>query len=329
MEFFNNIITERKVIQKNFDGDHKKIIHIAFGIDANFALGMGVLMTSIILNNKNKQICFHVFTDALYQEDLDKLYELVELNNNTQICIYYLDKEAFAQLPTCFIWSHATYYRFIIGEELFGKVDKIIYLDSDVLCLKAIDGLLNLNFEDKIIMGVPDLPGMKEYAIQKLDFHGEHYFNAGVLYIDINKWKKEKIAEKAIELLSKKNNYKFLDQDALNVLLIDKVLFVDKNYNCMYHLADMKTDISPNTVFVHFSGGTKPWQRWSEGHFLVPLWMGYKEKSPWKDTPIVEATSYKQAKYMAKAFQRKGCYDKFLVWYIKYSLWKIKEKLGL
>ena len=70
MELFDNAIlnTEKLNEQNNFE-DEKDVLHIGFGIDCRFALGMGVLMTSIILNNPDQNIAFHVFTDGIEKSD--------------------------------------------------------------------------------------------------------------------------------------------------------------------------------------------------------------------------------------------------------------------
>lgn len=322
-----DIVMKRTFIGQENNFDKNNLVHIAFGIDCNFTLGMGILINSIILNNQGKNFCFHIFTDAIKSEDLKKLNNLVDVDHNIAIKIYFLDKDKLKALPVGFTWTYAIYYRFIICEELYGNVDKVLYLDSDILCVNPIDNLLSYEFGNFVIAAVEDISDIKEHADRLFNGDEVRYFSSGVMYICVEKWKKQNITEKAIDLLTKKNNYKFFDQDVLNQLLRGKVDFWDKKYNYIYNLYGMNHDVPKDIVFIHFAGTTKPWQRWAQWHFLYQEYLEYKKKSPWKDTSVEEPTTYKQAKFMARAYKKNKQYGKAIVWYIKYSLKKIKGKL--
>ena len=85
-----------------------------------------------------------------------------------------------------------------------------------------------------------------------LGLKSNQYFNSGFLIINIEKYIKNNIAEKAIELL-KKNSYPHMDQDVLNILLDEEVI-VSKNfkYNLVTSVPDeYNTD---DVVVVHFTG---------------------------------------------------------------------------
>ncbi|WP_196607032.1 glycosyltransferase [Pectinatus frisingensis] len=74
MNFFTDMIKAKKNIANKIDLSDS--MNIAFGIDAHFALGMGVLMSSIIKNNPSATIAFHVFTDKLISDDISHLAAL-------------------------------------------------------------------------------------------------------------------------------------------------------------------------------------------------------------------------------------------------------------
>ncbi len=132
MEIFKNIIL--KIEQLNEQTAFQEIqadFHIAFGIDKNFARGMGVLIDAIHSHNTEEKMVFHVFTDGINQTDVDKLKKLTVFQNII-IKIYYLDINVFKNLPTTLAWSYATYYRFIMGKVLYGIVEKVLYIDADI-----------------------------------------------------------------------------------------------------------------------------------------------------------------------------------------------------
>ena len=132
MDFFKNIILKKETLGNNKLIEDTTSIHIAFGIDANFTIGTGVLIYSILQHNNNNMV-FHIFTDSIYPEDVSRFKKLTSTTHNIAIIIYYVNPINFSQLSTSFIWSQATYYRFLINTSLNNITDKILYLDSDIL----------------------------------------------------------------------------------------------------------------------------------------------------------------------------------------------------
>lgn len=326
MDFFKNIILKKEILGNNKIIEDTSSLHFAFGIDANFTIGTGVLIYSILQHNNNNMV-FHIFTDSIYPEDISRFKELTYKVTNISIVIYYVNSNNFSNLPIFFTWSQAMYYRFIISKLLYNITDNVLYLDSDILCLNSFENLFYQNFSPNIAGVVSDHDSMLNYAQKAFNLNSNYYFNSGFLIINLTNWEKNNISDKAISLLLNKNNFKYYDQDVLNLLLANKTLLLEKKYNTIYHLADMNTPISNDTIFLHYSGSVKPWQAWGQYHFLTPLWLKYKNNSPWKDVPIFQPKTYKQAKFMTRMSYRNKKFIKSIYWYIKYSFWKIKSKL--
>lgn len=326
MNFFKNIILKKEILGNNKIIEDTSSLHFAFGIDANFTIGTGVLIYSILQHNNNNMV-FHIFTDSIYPEDISRFKESTYKVTNISIVIYYVNSNNFSNLPIFFTWSQAMYYRFIISKLLYNITDNVLYLDSDILCLNSFENLFYQNFSPNIAGVVSDHDSMLNYAQKAFNLNSNYYFNSGFLIINLTNWEKNNISDKAISLLLNKNNFKYYDQDVLNLLLANKTLLLEKKYNTIYHLADMNTPISNDTIFLHYSGSVKPWQAWGQYHFLTPLWLKYKNNSPWKDVPIFQPKTYKQAKFMTRMSYRNKKFIKSIYWYIKYSFWKIKSKL--
>lgn len=324
MEIFENIILKVEQLNKQLVfAETQADFHIAFGIDKNFARGMGILIDAIHLHNKEDKIVFHVFTDGIAQSDLDKLKELTQYQN-IMIKIYYIDISAFKFLPTTLAWSYATYYRFIMGKVLYGTVDKVLYIDADILCIGSLDGLKNIDMEENIVLAISE---QGQFNVKRLSLQQGKYFNAGVLYIDINKWNDAQIAEQAVELLQKNpEKYTYLDQDVLNILLDGKTRFIDRKWNYLYDMRKMDSELPNGIILIHFIGD-KPWQQWSQHHFMVELYRKYAKESPWANVPLVEPSHYKDEKRMARSYAKRNMYMKALYWYSKYAVSKIKAKI--
>lgn len=71
MDFFKNIILKKEILGNNKLIEDTTSIHIAFGIDANFTIGTGVLIYRILQHNDDNMV-FHIFTDSIYDEDISR-----------------------------------------------------------------------------------------------------------------------------------------------------------------------------------------------------------------------------------------------------------------
>lgn len=323
MDIFKNIILRVEELneQTGFQ-ENQADFHIAFGIDKNFARGMGILIDTIHVHNAEEKILVHVFTDGIDQSDLDKLKQLT-IYPTIRIKIYYIDINVFKKLPTTLAWSYATYYRFIMGKVLYGKVDKVLYIDADILCIGSLTELKKIDMDDNIVLAISE---EGQFNVNRLGLKQGKYFNAGALYIDINKWNNEQIAEQAISLLQKNpEKYTYLDQDVLNILLDGKTRFIDRKWNYLYDMRKMNSELPKGVIFIHFIGD-KPWQKWSEHHFMVKFYNQFAKKTPWANVPLAEPTHYKEKKRMARSYVKRNMYMKALYWYGQYFISKIKAK---
>jgi UDP-glucose:(glucosyl)LPS alpha-1,3-glucosyltransferase len=133
------------------------------------------------------------------------------------------------------------------------------------------------------------------------------------------------ISEKAVEVLSSdREDLRFQDQDALNLALEDRTLFIDNRWNHIYGLvADLERDrrklnLQGEAVFIHFAGSVKPWSLWT-GHEATELFRKYHAMSPWGDLPLEAAPqNYKEMRmYSRFLFQRRE-FGSSLAWYWRY-----------
>lgn len=327
MKFFDNIILNKQTLGNEQLIGQKNSLHIAFGIDANFTMGTGVLIYSILQHN-NDNFIFHIFTDSIYENDISRFNQLCDNYSNICIIIYHVNPNNFKHLPTEYIWTQAIYYRILACECLSTEISKVLYMDSDILCLKSLKNLFQISFNEKIALVTGRV--VKNNQIIKsmnINFKNSFYFYSGFMLINVKKWRNMKISQKFLELFSHHDDFKYFDQDVLNILLQKRVTPLEDYYHRVCPLVSLNTNCDSDTIFVHFAGSTKPWQTWAKFHPLTKIWLSYKNKSPWYNVPLTPPRTYKQAKFMAKNLRRNHKIFASIKWYIKYSLWKIKAKL--
>ena len=326
---YNMNLVEKKYIYGKKDIE-KNYFHIVFGIDDDFVRPLGVLMTSIIENNKNENIEFHIISKYISKENR-RIIKQFAIENDININIYIIDETIFNDLPTTSYITKAMYNRFLIPLILKDVTDRVLYLDADIVFLNSIENLKKINIDNKIIAVIEE---SNDYVVKKrvkdLSLTSKKYFNSGVLYININNWINRDINNKLINYAKSVKDLIFPDQDILNVILEKDCLYIDQKYNYTFDVRYKSNryiyNLPQNIVFLHYVGKFKPWQKWCM-HPAKKFFEKYANISLWKNVPLDEPKTYKQMKYMGKSY---AIYNKKLesiYWYLKYAVYKIKAKL--
>ena len=163
-------------------------------------------------------------------------------------------------------FSIEMYYRIIAQFLLPSSLDRILWLDADIIVLKDLKEFYFQNFDDKAMVVCPDSKynsGLVSKIKVKLGLPEEHiYFNSGVLLLNLpylrEKTELSHIVSVANEL---EDRLTYPDQDILNYLYQNEVKYAEwKKYN--FQVIEMrradKATLS-EVVIVHYSGPYKPW----------------------------------------------------------------------
>jgi lipopolysaccharide biosynthesis glycosyltransferase len=194
-----------------------------------------------------------------------------------------------------------SYYRLFIPILLPLNVKKAIYLDSDVVICCNIAELWNLELSESYVLAVQDTGnpfvssdwGLRKY--KELGLEPDHkYFNAGVLVINLDKWRTEHISEKVIEYLITNQEYvNALDQDGLNAILANRWIEIDPRWNqqpqiftyASWNESQFSEEMYNNLVaapyIVHYATGGKPWNT-KVPHPFKDLFFKYVDMTDWK-----------------------------------------------
>jgi lipopolysaccharide biosynthesis glycosyltransferase len=192
--------------------------------------------------------------------------------------------------------SIASYARLFIGSMLPETVDKVIYLDSDTIVRDSLKELFTISIEPFILGGVRDsfsVLNKKVFGIKK----GELFINAGVLLIDLYKWRKEGVEEKIYKLLDKKKKIFQGDQGVINTIFHGNVKELPLKYDVMsylydftyeemmtyrkpdnYYDKDVVAEASLNPIIVHFSSSfasERPWNTYKNENPFYDEWKQY------------------------------------------------------
>lgn len=181
--------------------------------------------------------------------------------------------------------------------DVFSKKNKILYIDADTIIQGDLEELFNTDLTDCYAAVVKDLTATKMgKGTERLDL--KNYFNTGVMLLNLDKIRQDNLPQKMMEYKLTKDEKKFMDQDAFNVVFEEKVKYLSVKYNWMpnhqkyFEVSKLQEfyDLDENletkdAVIVHFINKQKPWKNKDViEHFL---WDKYYYMSPLKDRPIL------------------------------------------
>ncbi len=240
----------------------KNTVPIFFATDNAYAPFAAVAIKSLSENaSKNYLYKIHILFTDLSSDNRKKIGTLETEN----IKIEFFDvKEKMKKSGNDFhlrdYYSFATYYRFFIPE-MFPQYKKGVYLDSDITVLGDISELYNTEIGDNLVAAVSDeivadIDIFGEYVERVIGTPREKYFNAGILVMNLEQLRIIGIESELKKLMKV---YRFpvaQDQDYLNVLCANKVVYLDKLWNKTAY-PESPEDITP--YIAHYKMNLKPW----------------------------------------------------------------------
>ena len=241
--------------------ENKKIIPIFYACDTNYLPYLSVSLISLkkhakksflyriyILHSgieENKQLPILSLHESWFVIEFVNVNErLNKVNNSLQLRDYY---------------TASTYYRMFIAD-MFLEYDKALYIDSDTVILNDIEKLYNKKIKDNYVGAITDgvVSGneiFEKYTKEVLGIKAKRYFNAGVLIMNLKKFRKENFYKQFVDLLRK---YRFVvaqDQDYLNVICKDKIKYLANKWNTM----PIKEKSKKSPSLIHYNLTLKPW----------------------------------------------------------------------
>ena len=243
---------------------YQEIIPIFFAVDDKYVPFLAVTLQSLLNNasQENYYVIKILYTN-MSEESKEKISKYTRENVNIEYVDlnYYIEKIK-EKLYTRDYFSMTTYFRLFISN-LYPQYNKAIYLDCDIVLLKDIAELYNIDIGDNLLGAVPD------DIIQKNEVFQEYvekvvgvanyktYFNAGMLVMNLDELRKFQFQEKFLYLLE---NIKFSviqDQDYLNRICKGRVKLIDTGWNLMPTASDdMKEE---DIKLIHYNYQYKPW----------------------------------------------------------------------
>ncbi len=239
---------------------------IVMACDGSYAMQLATALLSLVEANRSGQpLDVHILSDrfspSIRKKVVDSLPEGLAVIRWVPV-----DLSSFKAFSTMPHISKMTFARFMIPRIFPEDVRRVLYLDADLLVLDDLGELWDMDLKGAVMGAVLDrildpklkarMPGLERFPRVR------DYFNAGVLLIDLDRWRRERISENAVEYLMRHPDSPYADQDALNVACDGRWAALDISWNFYDHFrtAILGMPSSERPKIVHFVGSQKPWK---------------------------------------------------------------------
>lgn len=261
-------------------------MNILVTLNSNYLEVLVVMLKSLSYNNKKTKFDVYVMNNSLTTSDIEYL------KNNTFKNINIIDlkvgDEELDKAPVTKRYPKEMYYRILAASYLPKKVDKILYLDPDLVVINNIEKLYQTNLDNYYFAAASHIWGMLQ-TINRIRLrmrNDDIYINSGVMLMNIKLLRKEQRIDDVYNFIRKnKNNLMLPDQDVISGLYANKILPLDpyvynmtekllKQAYFMPHIS--KRWIEDNSVIIHYCGKNKPWLKNYKG-ILNSFYDSYKD----------------------------------------------------
>ena len=209
-------------------------INILCATDKNFVPYCGIMLTSLFENNKDEHIVVYLLVDDTVKEPEKSKYLLLAEQYKQSIQIIQVDASTFEKYPVYNKqWTNSIYYRLLAAELLPDSVDKIIYLDADIIVTRSIREMWEIDIKKYALGVVQDIWAPNQQVYDRLGLENDkNYFNSGSMLLNLKYWREHDLSIKYMTYI--KDNFEklwFNDQDTLNGVLFDQKLMLPVTYN--------------------------------------------------------------------------------------------------
>ena len=281
------------------------MIHVCFALydkTGRYSKFTGTAMTSIFKNTASEVTVHILHDDTLPADNRDKFIYIagrygqrVKFYNVEVLCA-----DRIAEIKRLFPaanqtrYSIAMFYRFLILKVFPPEVEKVIYLDSDIIVNLDIRELWNIELGDKPLAAVPEVEldpsghpvnsKQKYLIVQKLVAY-EDYFNSGVLLMNLNFLRGDEASiNRGLKFLSEHPQMAWPDQDVLNYLYSKDYVKLSEKFDVFINVERVRHPNKTRAAIYHY---VFFYLELNTGDIFNRLWMEYFMRTPFFDADTI------------------------------------------
>lgn len=237
--------------------------------DEHYAIQTAVTLQSFFEHNEGCHEIYFV-TTGIKEESRQKLIFLCKIHNAIFHYIYMDDKEL-DSFDGIGYWSKYTFMKIFIPKLLPSSIDKVLYLDVDIIVKTNLSSLYDINLGESGLAAVEDVPNAESHKKRCGLSPKAIYINSGLMLMNLVLWRTEFKQNSFLNYIEKnKYKYKINDQDLINSVFENRIIALDWRYNVTSFFFGFKSPIwknyryqyklaRKNPAVLHFTNSNKPW----------------------------------------------------------------------
>lgn len=283
-----------------------KHLNVLYQSSDYYAPYAGVSICSLLENNKNMQeITVYLLDDAISKENKCKMQQLVESYNRKLVVI---DPASIIKMLTDaqvakYHGSYATFFKLFAISAIPDNLETLLYIDSDTIIGGSMEQLLATDLGEHPAGMCLDAI-YTDYKAHIGIAPEQLYFNGGVVYFNVESWKKKRCEERILEhVKTVRSNYGVVDQDLINVVLGSEIYTLPITYNFdgnhflyspkqtysiyktnknLYYSEEEIVETRGKAIINHCIGGMAghPWEE-KNIHAMKESYHTWLQKTPW------------------------------------------------
>lgn len=281
-------------------------MNVIYSSDDNYARHVGVAITSLYdCNQDMPELDVYLIDDGIRPDNREKLDAIAQRYGRTIRYIPFGPHKEKLSLNNKWELPLSTYARLFVAEMVPQSVERLLYLDCDTVVCDSLKELWETDMQGKTIAAVEDV-GSTLFQPETGTGTVYRYFCAGVLLIDMKKWRQISAQEKMMAYLdSKGGQVRHHDQTILNGVFWNDCLLIHPRYNALtptfimpyenlraffklrdsyYSKQEIRQSVKAPAI-IHFTSANigRPWE--NNAHPKAKIYQRYWQASAWKDAP--------------------------------------------
>jgi lipopolysaccharide biosynthesis glycosyltransferase len=263
-------------------------IAILFCSNRAYCEPMATAIASLLANNPDYAFRIFAVVSDDAAEERERIFATVQSFSNAAITFRKYDCATLQGFPFNQRITLDAYIRLFLDDILDPDIDRLIYLDCDLIVCGDIGELWRTPLGEGQVLGAAQDPFSENLLALGLS-QDDPYYNSGVLLIDVRRWKALGMTEKLVQyILRNAPILRYHDQDAINAVLCGRIHSLPLKWNfsprhadagpemCGLSTAEFR-EVRSRPAIVHFTG-LKPWL--NETHYRKSYYR-YHEMTPW------------------------------------------------
>ncbi len=268
-------------------------MNILVTLNSGYMKQLAIMLTSLCISNQETEFTVYIAHSSIDKKEFYTLENKLK-DYKMNIVPIKIKSNILGDAPITDRYPKEMYYRIFAAQYLPNDIDRILYLDPDLVVINNISTLYNTDFENNLFIAASHVKKtLRKLNEIRLDMPADSYYiNSGVMVLNLTLLRETQNIQQVLDYIEKYKKLLILpDQDVISSIYGGRILEVDRLVYNMTEHEYAKTQLSKktrhidlkwieeNSVIVHYCGRNKPWKKNYKGN-LGYLYKKYEKLVP-------------------------------------------------